>query len=243
MLAQPRVREGVLSSATFPALLYSTLARSETGVLTLTSETHEKSVYIQDGRAIFAVSSDRDDRLGQILFKNGQVSLAGLMEAVEVSVATGKRLGTVLVEQGLIQPHDLVEGVRAQVRHIITGLFLWTRGHYRYAPGTLPTEEVITLKLSQGDLILEGIRRIDSWGRIWDAVGPLDATYQTTARLDGMVKELSLSLEEWTVLSHCERPVRLRDLCRISETRDFDLCRFLWAMQTLGIVARGSGLE
>jgi hypothetical protein len=58
-----------------------------------------------------------------------------------------------------------------------------------------------------------------------------------------MVKDLSLSLEEWTILSHCERPVRLRDLCRISETNDFDLCRFLWATQTLGIVTRGSGLD
>jgi hypothetical protein len=37
--------------------------------------------------------------------------------------------------------------------------------------------------------------------------------------------------------------MRLRDLCRNSETKDFDLCRFLWAMQTLGILARGSGLE
>src|SRR5258706_6815709 len=161
------VREGVLSSATFPTLIYSILRRDETGVLTLTTDTSEKSIYIRDGRPIFATSSDRDDRLGQVLFRSGLVSLEGLMGASEESVQSGKRLGTVLVERRLIQPHDLVGGVLRQVRDIITGLFLWTRGRYRYVPGALPTDEVIILKLSAGELILEGIRRIDSWGRIW----------------------------------------------------------------------------
>jgi hypothetical protein len=239
--AKAQVREGILSSATFPALLYSILGRSDTGVLTLTGETSEKTIYIQAGRPTFATSSDRDDRLGQILFRNGTVTLEALMNAVEKSVGLGKRLGTVLVEEGLIQPHDLVEGVRSQVRHIINSLFVWTRGRYHYSTGALPTEEVITLKLSPGEIILDGIRTIESWGRIWEAVGPLQATYRTTDRLATLVPELSLSLEEWSLLSHCERPTSLKELCRLSPMADFDQCRFLWAALTLGIVHRQSG--
>ena len=242
MQAKAHVREGILSSATFPALLYSILNRRDTGVLTLTGEIAEKTIYVQDGRPTFATSSDRDDRLGQILFRNGTVSLEALMNAVEASIGQGKRLGTVLVEEGLIQPHDLVEGVRSQVRHIINGLFVWTRGRYRYSPGALPTDEVITLKLSPGDIILDGIRTIESWGRIWEAVGPLEAIYRTTDRLEGLTPELSLSLEEWNVLAHCERPTPLRELCRLSPMADFEQCRFLWAALTRGIVQRQSGL-
>lgn len=238
--AASAVREGILSSATFPTLIYSILRRDETGVLTLTTDNAEKSIYISGGRPIFATSSDRDDRLGQVLFKAGLVSLEGLMDASEESVESGKRLGTVLVERGLIQPHDLVAGVLRQVRDIITGLFLWTRGQYRYVPGALPTEEVITLKLSAGDLILEGVRRIDSWGRIWEAVGDLDARYRTTDRVERLSKDMSLSLDEWTLLSHCEQSVMLRQLCAISTIEDFDLCRFLWAMLTLGMVTKES---
>lgn len=237
------VREGILSSATFPTLIYSILRRDETGVLTLTAESSEKSIYIREGRPIFATSSDRDDRLGQVLFRTGLVSLEGLMEAAEESVESGKRLGTVLVERDLIQPHDLIGGVLRQVRDIISGLFLWTRGHYRYVPGPLPTEEVITLKLSAGDLILEGIRRIDSWGRIWEAVGDLDSRYHTTDRVERLSRDMSLSLEEWTLLSHCEQPATLRTLCEVSTIDDFELCRFLWAMLTLGIVTKESGSE
>jgi len=243
MLPNAHVREGILSSATFPALVYAILSRDDTGVLTLTGDSAEKSVYIQGGSPIFATSSDRDDRLGQILFRSGMVSLEGLMESVEVSLATGKRLGTVLVERGHIEPHGLVEGVRTQVRNIITSLFLWTRGRYRYVPGTLPTDEVITLRLSAGDIILEGIRRVESWGRIWEAVGDLDASYKTTDRVERLSRDMNLSLDEWTLLSHCEQPVRLRELCRVSPIKDFSLCQFLWAMQTLGIVTRSVGSD
>ena len=243
MQPQSHVREGILSSATFPTLIYSILNREDTGVLTLTGDTTEKSIYIQGGQPIFATSSDRDDRLGQILFKNGMVSLENLMESVEQSVKSGKRLGTILVEKGTIKPHDLVEGVRSQVRDIMTSLFLWTRGRYRYTPGPLPTNEVITLKLSAGDIILEGIRRIDSWGRIWEAVGDLDVHYSAGGRVEQLSSGINLSLEEWTLLSHCERPTSLRELCRASTLKDFDVCRFLWAMLTLGVVTRSAAQD
>ncbi len=233
-------REGVLSSTTFPGLIYSVLSRKETGVLTLTGDTAEKSVFIQAGRPIFAVSSDRDDRLGQLFFKAGLVSLEGLVRAVERAARENKRLGTVFVEMGLVQPHDLVEGVRNQVRNIVGSLFLWTRGRYRYRPGPLPSDEVITLRLSPGNTVLEGIRRIESWERIWEAVGGLDVTYQTAPAIEDMSRDLALSLEEWTLLSHCERPVPLRDLCRSSTLKDFEICRLLWALMTLGIVVRSS---
>ena len=160
------------------------------------------------------------------------------MGSLERAAEEGKRLGTVLVEQGLIQPHDLVEGVRNQVRNIACSLFLWTRGRYRYRPGELPTDEVITLKLSAGNTILEGIRRIESWERIWEAVGDLEMRYQTAPGLEDMSRDLTLSLEEWTLLSHCERPVTLRELCRTSTVNDFEICRLLWALLTLGIVVR-----
>jgi Domain of unknown function (DUF4388) len=233
-------REGILSTTTFPGLIYSILGQRETGVLTLTGEAVEKSVFVRSGRPVFATSNDRDDRLGQIFFKAGQVSLEGLLTALDRSLREKKRLGTTLVEMGLIQPHDLVEGVLSQVRSIVCGLFLWTRGRYRYVPGPLPSDEMITLRLSAGDIILEGIRRIDSWDRVWEAVGGLDAEYRTAEGIKDLGQDLKLSLEEWTLLSHCDRPITLRELCRVSAMKDFDICRLLWALLTLGIVNRVS---
>jgi len=177
-----------------------------------------------------------------VLFRHGLIGLEGLTVAIDRAPREGKRLGTVLVEMGLIQPQDLVEGVRTQVRNIVCSLFLWTRGAYRYRAGDLPTDEVITLRLSAGNTILEGIRKIESWERISEAVGGLQAIYQTTPGLGDMSRDLTLSLEEWTLLSHLEQPLTLRDLCRASQVEDFEICRLLWALMTLGIVTRLSSL-
>jgi hypothetical protein len=240
MVSDGGAREGILSSTTFPGLIYSVLSQRETGVLTLTDGTSIKSIYIQSGQPIFATSNDRDDRLGQVFFKAGLISLESLLAALERSRQVNKRLGTLLVEMGLIQPHDLVEAVLTQVRNIICSLFLWTRGRYRHLPGPLPTEEVITLKLSAANIILEGIRGITSWDRIWEAVGGLEARYQTVEGLAESARDLRLSLQDWTLLSHCESDISLREICRISAMKDFETCRLLWALLTLGIVRRTS---
>ena len=97
---------------------------------------------------------------------------------------------------------------------------------------------MITLRLSAGDIVLDGIRRIERWERIWEAVGGLDAEYQTVGGLADGIRHLQLSLEEWTLLSHCEQPVALREICRASPMKDFDVCRLLWALMTLGVVKK-----
>ena len=238
MSEQVIIREGVLSTTGFPGLIYSILAQKETGVLTLTGDTVEKSIFIRKGRPIFASSTDRDDRLGQVLFKAGKVSLEGLLTAVERALAEQKRLGGVLVEMQLIEPLDLVEGVRPQVRDILGRLFLWTRGRFRYMPGPFPSAEVIPLNLSTGNIILEGIRRIESWERNWEAVGGREARYRPTGTAQALLEDLQLSLEEWTLLSHLEQPIGLLDLCRASSLKNFDVCRLVWVFLTLGIVTR-----
>jgi hypothetical protein len=172
MEPQRQLREGILSNATFPSLMYSILSHRETGVLTLTGDTAEKSVYIQAGRPVFATSSDRGDRLGQVLFRAGKVSLEGLVDSIEVSINSGKRLGTILVENGQIEPHDLIEGVQTQIRNIVCGLFRWTRGRYRYQPGPLPSDEMITSgKRSVGWRPATGLRRkAPSWRGSWSSL-------------------------------------------------------------------------
>jgi len=82
------------------------------------------------------------------------------------------------------------------------------------------------------------MRRIESWDRIWLAVGRPDIQYQAADGADDMARDLQLTLEEWTLLSNCERPTSLRDLCRASKIRDFEICRLVWALLTLGILKR-----
>ena len=211
------VREGVLSTTTFPGLIYSILSRKETGVLTLTGDTIEKSIFIQSGRPVFATSNDRDDRLGQIFFKSGQVSLEGLIQTVERAAQENKRLGTVFVEMGLIQPHDLVEGVMGQVRNIVCSLFLWTSGSCTHYHGVAPPPSGFPLNIDGWDVLDEGLRRRIHAGREELRVGMLRQRRilpATGPQLLRMRAALPQRLKQ--LLSELDRPMRATELRRIS---------------------------
>jgi len=235
--------EGELRSYTLPSLLFGISQTHETGVLTLEQLTVsmtqiQKSIYIQSGKPIFAASNDRDDRLGQIFLRKGMISFERLQKSIDRSVAEKKRLGTVLVEEGWVRPGDLVAGVTEQAKEIIYSLFQWTEGTYQFKMGTLPTEEIITLSISTQNLILEGIRRIQSWYRIQEAIGGLKTRFQTSPALKELTGDMQLSLEEWQLLSVCETPVSLQDICGQTPLKDFDVCRLVWAFLATGILRK-----
>ena len=95
--------QGSLVEHDFPRLVQALHERQWTGVLTLTRAGVGKSVVVQDGRMVFASSSSRDERLGELMLRRGRITLRQLADAGKALVP-GKRLGTVLVEQGALLP-------------------------------------------------------------------------------------------------------------------------------------------
>jgi hypothetical protein len=230
--------QGKLGLLTLPSLIHDVCDEQHTGILTVRDDDHEKTVFIESGRIVFAQSNDLDDRLGTLFLKKGMVGLSDIESAATEAMATGQRMGGVLVQMQAIRPQDLVSGVREQVMEIVTGLFTWTKGSYETNFGPLPGKEVITLKMSTGDMVLEGVRRINSWSRIKLAVGDLETMYQVSPRLQELGQQMNLSLDEWTFLSRCEGPISLQQLCEASALKDFEVCRLVWAFSVVGLLNR-----
>ena len=232
--------EGSIHATAIPHLIHAACSTRETGILRLTDQV-EKSVYIKEGQIVFATSTDRDDRLGQVLLRSGELSIERLVEATEKSLQEGSRLGKVLVEAGWLEPEELVRGVVGQVREILLSIFSWTSGSYQLVFGELPTRELITLNVNTGDILLEGIRRIHSWYRIHEALGGLDVSYKQRDGIEATTARLTLDELEVALLARLEHPVTLRDLCRWSPMNDFEIGRILWGFLVTGLVVRAAG--
>ncbi|HET6372161.1 MAG TPA: DUF4388 domain-containing protein [Candidatus Polarisedimenticolia bacterium] len=233
---------GKIGPLTFPSLVQSLCAGEETGTLVVTRSTNDvetaKTLYLDKGRVVFASSTDPDDRLGQLFLRRGMIGLEALQTAAVSSTNEGKRLGGVLVQMKAIRPEDLVWGVTEQVRGIVVGLFSWTNGVYRFTPGRPSSQELITLKMSTADLVLSGIRSIESWSRIEAAAGEIATRYTTNPRFEQLARELTLSLEEWTLLSRCESGATLGQVCHDSTLPDFEVCRLVWGFMVVGLLRR-----
>jgi len=219
----------------FCDLLLSVCASGNTGDLRFRSLEAEKTVVIQSGRVVFARSSSADDRLGPYLLRTGKVRFDHLMDLTKFVTPT-KRFGTVLVENHVLTPKDLVQGVIGQVRSIVLSLFTWTEAEYAFEAKD-PEKETITLRIATSKLVVDGVRQVTSWRRVTGGIGSLDAVYQTS---DGAAEGASgADLEPATVelLSDLRGPKTIAEACAGSELSDFEVCQLLWAFRSLAWIA------
>jgi hypothetical protein len=227
---------GSLALHDVPDLVQAVHERRWTGVLTLTHMGIGRSITVQDGRLVFAASSSPDDRLGELLLRRGRLTLRQFVAAGK-AIGPGKRLGAVLVEQGLLTPKDLVKAVVEHTQEIIYGAFQWTEGQYRLQEGA-PAAEAITLKISTPDIILEGIRRIDSWMRVQRAVGGAGARYERRPDYEAALASMNVSFEKLSLLTGLNGVQTVEEVCETSSLPDFEVCRTLWAYRVIGLVRR-----
>jgi hypothetical protein len=196
----------------------------------------EKSMRVQEGRLVFASSSSRDDRLGELLLRRGRITLHQYVAAGR-AVGSGKRLGAILVEQGALDARELVQAVVEQTQEILYSAFQWTEGLYHLTDEAGATE-TITLRLSTPDVILEGIRRVEAWSRIEKAVGGLDARYARADDYEETLGQMTLSLEKLSLLTALDSEQDVGTICRTSTLPHFEACRTLWAFRVIGVVQR-----
>ena len=151
---------GKIQSTPLPVILESLQKEKATGTLAVRYRNAEKCIHIKDGQIIFAMSTDKSDRLGETLVREGMLSRERMEAALRLhSKSVGfKKLGAILVENGFISPKDLFSGLKVQVKNIIYSLFLWEDAEYRFEE-RLPAD-IIKLQINLQDLLVEIIKRM-----------------------------------------------------------------------------------
>lgn len=230
-------RAGRLEQTSLPAALRPLVRQKKTGLLRLTRGRAIKTVYLLEGRLIFATSNDPDDRLGEMLLRKGLIGYRALEESV-AAIQKGKRQGTILVESGEIRSRDLVEGVTEQVQEIIYSLFEWEDGEWQFEEGDLPSREVIVLRMSTGDLVRQGIRRVQRWSRIRAGVGALGQRYVLSAEAPTLLGSLSLTQEELNLVAALDGATSLQEILSSARGGDFGVCRAVWGLWSAGLLDR-----
>jgi hypothetical protein len=226
---------GSLADTDFPDLIHGLHDRRWTGSIHLNRGRVDSTVLVQDGRLTFATSTNRDERLGEVLLRKEKITLRQYYEAGK-AIRKGKRLGSLLVEQGALDPRDLVKVVVDHTQEVIYSVFQWTEGFYRLRDGADPDAESITLKLSTANIILEGIHRITGWSRVERGIGGPDARYVRAEDYKDRLPEMNLTPEKLLLLTGHEGERDVESICRESALSDYEVCRTLWAFRVIGVL-------
>jgi hypothetical protein len=164
---------GSLASLTVAEVIQFVFSSLKTGVLLVAGEAREerpddaparlrrKSLYFKDGQVVFASSSDPADRLGPVLVEHGFVDDADL-ERCSRLMRSGRPLGQVLEDEGVLTSGQLYEAITLQVKEIFLRAFLDTEGEFAFVEGPLDEQNQVKLPERTRDLILEGMKRVEA---------------------------------------------------------------------------------
>lgn len=223
--------QGELAELPVPDVLQHLRQSKATGVLSLAAGGARKALYLREGRVVFATSNLPNDRLGEILIREGKIT-PDEYEASIRAISKGKRQGKVLVEMGALTPKDLWEGVQFQVQEIVYSVFAWDEGTFHFENSDAPEKERITVDLDVQDLVLVGIRRVDANGRIQARFPDGDTVLERVVA--GSVDTLESYEEHVMKLADGERTVS--EICAESEIGDSETLKVLYALVSVGLV-------
>ena len=227
--------QGTLAETTVPDLFRSLVRSTETGLLSLEAIGRNDVICFQEGRVIFASSSDPDMGLGEILLRTGEVNLQQYSTAMDRTVMA-RRVGSVLVELGYLKPDELMRAAERQASAIVLNAMSYRTGSYTMEFTQDFPEGIIALPLSTERLILDGVRRIEYWSLIQRGIGRLDRILELVPGADTRSYALELSDEESHVLSLMSDAQTVEALCARSYLSNFNTCRTIWALLAANFV-------
>ena len=227
---------GMLNNYRLSDILIGFQKLGNTGVLRIDTASSTKKVYFKQGDVIFSASNHKDERLGEILLEIGKINTEQYNKSVELMKSTGKRQGTVLVELGYLTPAELIWSVRYQVENIILNLFNLDEGTFIFEDNPLPIEEIITLKLSTGNLIYHGIKSIKDIEKISRNCPPVNSVLYYSSNPLNLFQEITLDDRERKLLSLIDGNRTIQDIIVMSPLDESETLKTIYALYNTQII-------
>ena len=227
--------QGTLAETTVPDLFRTLIRSSETAILSLDAVGRNDVIYFNEGRMIFASSTDPDMGLAETLLRGGELNLQQYNHAME-RVVVSRRIGSLLMEMGYLKPEELSRAVERQASAIVLNAMSYRTGNYTIEFTSDFPDEIIALPLSTERLILDGVRRIDYWSLILRGIGQLGRLLEHAPDADTRTFQLELSEDDGHVLSLLSDPQTVESLCARSYLSNFITCRTLWGLLAVDLI-------
>ncbi len=214
----------------------------KTGVLTIRSDdgVGAARLYFREGKLIQASQEGQSALLTDVLVKVGKLTpdQATSVQARSKTDAD-KELGLLLIQLGILNQNDIVQGVRSYLLDIVYNLFTWPSGAFRFEPNQLPAEERVTVPLSLEHLILEGSRRVQEWERLRGALPDLDVPLRFSQRPDANLRNINLNVDQWKVISFINSRNTIRQIAGFLKMDEYQIRGIVHGLKDAGLIDIG----
>jgi hypothetical protein len=223
---------GDVRSTPLLALMNNLGQSKETGRLVVKNGETERVVLLKSGDVASVGSNLARDRLGTFLVRLGRVREEDLERAQAIVQQTGQRIGQVLVQQGLVQQHELWGCIQEQITELFSEVTQWTEGSfvlYRLSPNQpFPS----TPPLSMQGLLLEAVRRADEMSVFRERIPHVNARLLRT----GKQPATSLPEDEGAALTCFAPEASVGEVTRLLRVNEFEATRLCYQLLKAGLI-------
>ena len=211
----------------------------KTGALAIENEASrtDARLFFKEGKLIQAALDGKAPRLTEIMVRVGKLT-PDQAKAIHARsrVDTDKELGLLLIQNGILNQQDIIQGVKNYLLEAVYQIFTWRSGNFRFDPNLLPPEERITVAVTLDHLIIEGTRRVQEWEHLKDELPDLDVPLKFAERPDLNIRNVNLSVEQLKVVSFINSRNTIRQIASFLKIDEFQIRRIVYGLQTAGLV-------
>ncbi|HEV8119434.1 MAG TPA: DUF4388 domain-containing protein [Candidatus Polarisedimenticolia bacterium] len=231
----PEASRAAPLAGVFPPRLVARLHREQfEGTLRVQAKGLTRVLYFRRGDIASAASNANDDRLHNILIRDGRLT-GPQVDMARARQRPGVSLGKTLIELGFLTPAELLQGARRQVRQILAAVFALADGSFEIVSGPLPPE-VTVLGLPAKRLIFDALLQTGDRQTVVREMGSMESVYRTTDLFRDSLPALRLEAAHAEVAAQVDGTATLRDLSGRTRLDDLTVSKIVLALEILGLV-------
>jgi hypothetical protein len=207
---------------------------SRTGSFDYSTDQAHRAVLFQGGRIVSARSDCNDDRLGEVMVRQGRITEEHLKDA-SIFVRHGKRLGEALAELGVIKHEEIPEVVRLQVQELAGAVLV--KPPQRVSFKNLQDVQVVTdTPITVAEVIMAAARLTPDIERHVEEMLADDRRCVLNTEASSKLGDFKLSSEEAFILSRVDGQDPIRSVFTLSPLPEETTARALLGFLVSGIV-------
>jgi hypothetical protein len=229
------VLKGTLDDFTLPDVFRLASLAKKTGRLEVERRNGSGRVYFRDGDVYYAESTKSKEPLGRKLTRSGWVTERQLRRAIVENEQTGRRVGEILVDQGVVEQEQIEWAVRSQIEDGVFDLLRWDLGAFVWEPD-VEIEVEVPLTVTVENLIIEASRRLDEITQIKRMIPSPDVVLSMAPRPPDGAHQINITSEEWQVLVLVDGRRTVEDIATFTGAEAYQTTRLLFGLMNAGLI-------
>jgi curved DNA-binding protein CbpA len=228
---------GTLDRISYPYLILHIYHNRKTGILRIDSSS-QLTIYFVEGIPIFAEGGEVETALGRLLLESGRISELDYERLTDILARGGKKAGEILLELGLVSPHELSMFLELQVKEKLIRGFKYTHGKYSFKPQTAFGDNIVCYEINPFYIVYEGINRFLNVTYLKKLF--FDSYPSSRIRLNTGLKEdvdlLAIGTKKRRFFEGLKEGMTVKDVVNASKLREDEALKILYFLFMLGFV-------